>query len=109
MVARCKFPTVCWYARNVQSIVRNNTSNAGSIVLDSAENTFETKLRQRQEINAIVEEFLKEAPPISPAFEKTPTGRIYNLLTETPELFTKAASISFGNELLLKLAAKTFN
>ena len=101
----CKFPTACWYAKNIQSVTRN--SNAGKISLVETENVFETKLRQRQEINTQVEEFLKEAPPISPAFEKTPTGRIYNLLTETPELFTKAASISFGNELLLKLAAKT--
>ncbi len=105
----CRFPTPCWYARNVQSIVRNNTSNAGSIVLDQTENTFETKLRQRQEINTTVEELIQEAPPLAPSLEKTPYGRIYNLVTESPELFTKGASIAFGNELLLKLAAKTFN
>lgn len=105
----CKFPTACWFARNVQSIVRNNTSNAGSIVLDQTENRFETKLRQRQEINTRIEELIKEAPPLAPNLEKTLYGRIYNLFTESPELFTSGASIAFGNKLLLKLAAKTFN
>ena len=104
----CRFPTSCWFARNVQSVVRNNTSNAGSIVLDSEENIFQTKLRQRQEINTKIEELIKEAPPLAPSLEKTPYGRIYNLITEAPELFTKGASIAFGNELLLKLAANTY-
>ena len=43
----CRFPTPCWYARNVQAIARN--SNAGKISMVQTENVFQTKLRQRQD------------------------------------------------------------
>ena len=105
----CKFPAPCWYARNVQQVIRNNTINQGSITLDDSLNRFEMELARRKEIDNEIINFIQQAPPLTPALEKTPYGRVYNLLTEAPEPFVKGARIAFGNDLLIRLAAHLRN
>ncbi len=105
----CKFPTPCWYARNVQQVIRNNTINQGSVTLDDSLNRFESELASRKDIDDKIIRFIQEAPPLTPALEKTPYGRIYNLLTEAPEPFVKTSRIAFGNDLLIRLAAHLGN
>ena len=105
----CKFPTPCWYARNVQQVIRNNTINQGSVTLDDSLNRFEAELARRKEIDNEIINFIQQAPPLTPALEKTPYGRVYNLLTEAPEPFVKASRIAFGNDLLIRLAAHLGN
>lgn len=102
----CKFPTPCWYAKNIQKIVKSSKpSNAGITTLDDPMNMFEVKLQGLEKRNQEIIEFLENAPPLTPAIEKTPLGRVYNLLTEVPEPFVNAASYSFSNELLLRYGA----
>tara|TARA_Y100001973_G_C5194828_1_gene333473 strand:+ start:504 stop:842 length:339 start_codon:yes stop_codon:yes gene_type:complete len=102
----CKYPTPCWYARNVQKIVKGSTPrNAGVISLDDPMNMFEVKLQALEKRNEKMIELIEKAPPLTPAIEKTPLGRLYNLITEVPEPFVYAASYSFGNELLIRYGA----
>lgn len=102
----CKFPSACWYALRVQNIVRNNASNQGSISLDDTLNIFESKLLERSKIDSNIVEFIDSLPPLTPAFEKTPAGRILNLVQEAPEPFIRGSRIAFHNDLLIRLAAK---
>lgn len=108
-VFSCQFPSPCWFAKNVQGVVRNSTAvNSGKYVLDSAAdpNIFERMLEARQRTKRKTVEIVEQLPPLTPFLEKTPAGKIYNLLQEAPEPFVELASYGLGNELLLRVYAK---
>ncbi len=102
----CRFPSACWYARNVQRVVKSQpTINKGNMVLDSEINKsiFDRMLESRQRSKAKTVEIIEKLPPLTPFLEKTPGGRIYNLLTEMPEPFVELASYGLLNEGLLRV------
>ena len=102
----CRFPSACWYARNVQRVVKSQpTINKGNIILDSKINKsiFDRMLESRQRSKRKTVEIIEKLPPLTPFLEKTPGGRIYNLLTEMPEPFVELASYCLLNEGLLRV------
>ena len=104
----CKFPSACWYARNVQRVVKSQpTINKGNMVLDSEINKsiFDRMLESRQRSKKATVEIIEKLPPLTPFLEKTPGGRIYNLITEVPEPFVELASYGLLNEGLLRVYA----
>ena len=106
----CKFPSPCWYARNVQNVTRSRqeTVNQGQLILDSKANPsiFDRMLESRQKSKKKTVEIVEKLPPLTPFLEKTPGGRIYNLVTEMPEPFVELASYGLLNEGLLIIYAK---
>lgn len=106
----CKFPTPCWYARNVQNLPRlkQSTTNQGQLILDSEANPniFEKILEGRQKSKVKTVELIEKLPPLTPAIEKTVPGKFYNLVTEIPEPFVELSSYAFFNEGLLRLYSK---
>ena len=105
----CKFPSPCWYARNVQNVTkqRQETVNQGQLVLDSKANPniFERMLEARQRSKKKTVGIIEKLPPLTPFLEKTPAGRIYNLVTEMPTPFVELASYGLLNEGLLRVYA----
>ena len=109
MVFNCKYPSPCWFAKNVQGVVRNSTTvNSGEYVLDSDANPniFQQMLDARQRSKRKTVELIKKLPPLAPQLEKSVPGKIYNLVTEIPEPFVELSSYGLGNELLLRIYAK---
>ena len=68
-------------------------------------NIFERMLEARQRSKKKTVEIVEKLPPLTPFLEKTPGGKIYNLLTEMPEPFVELASYGLLNEGLLRVYA----
>ena len=86
---------------------RQETVNQGQLILDSKSNPsiFDRMLGSRQRSKKKTVEIIEKLPPLTPFLEKTPTGRIYNLVTEMPEPFVELASYGLLNEGLLRVYA----
>ena len=63
------------------------------------------RLQALENQNAETIAFVENSPPLPPPYDKTPAGKLYDLVTEMPEPFVKASSLAFHNELLIRLAA----
>lgn len=63
------------------------------------------RLQALENQNAETIAFVENAPPVPPPYDKSPAGKLWDLVQETPEPFVKASSLAFHNELLIRLAA----